>query len=316
MPFQAQLDEFDEFWESEVPRIGEDGSKGWKSWYSSKSDQSLPDVQPFPPVPPDLDPYREWAKREGLFDSKALFPSRSDAEISDPYSTVLFSDIRSVMLDIQSSHAKEDFRLAWLSFLGLHLPGFCLASLPDLDWDDRWNMEFLTRPPLLNSIFSSDKSQNKLLTDSVAGVVIGREREYSSPFGPIRSWGRGVVDALDLASAEPGRIQRRGLWSSKDLASIDENVVRRIFMSLRLGQKDSEWDSLMLAFELAVNPKKYVIVSPPAVLLFISPYAVPQRFRKRFYRQAKTHFYFGVFMLNLNDCEVDWMMLARFTKRP
>ncbi len=271
MSFQVQLDEFEEFWESEVPRTGEDGSKGWMLWYLSKSDQSPPAMQPFPPVPPDLDPYREWARRETFFDSKAVLPFRSDADTHDPYSTVLFSDIRSMMLDVRSNCAREDFRLAWLSFLGLCVPGFRLAPSPDLDWDDRWKMEFLTRPTNLNSIFPSDDSQDKLLTDSVAGVVIGREREYSSPFGSVRSWGRGVLDALDLASAEPGRIQRRGLWSSKDLADIDENVVRRIFMSLRLGKEDFEWDSLMLAFELAANPKKYVpfFLPPPCLHDFI-----------------------------------------------
>jgi hypothetical protein len=152
----------------------------------------------------------------------------------------------------------EGFRLAWLSFLGLHLPGFRLSASSELDWDDRWNLEILTRTATLNSIFPSEGIHTPLLTDAVAGVIIGRERQYSSPFGPVRCWGYGVCDALDLASAEPGKHQRRGVWSHNDIAEVDRNIVRHVFSSLRMGKNDVEWDSLALAFELADNPMRYL----------------------------------------------------------
>jgi hypothetical protein len=254
VPFHTRLDELEEFWDSEVPRLGEDGAKGWKIWYSSKSNQIPPPTPLLPSSRSDLDPFRDWAGHEELLDSRVLLPSRSDSDTSDPHSTVLFSDIRPLLLDIRGRHAMEGFRLAWLSFLGLHLPGFRLSASLEMDWDDRWNLEFLTRAPILNSIFPSDGIHTPLMTDAVAGVIIGRERQYASPFGHVRCWGRGVCDALDLASAEPGKLQRRGVWSQNDIAEVDSNIVRHIFLSLRMGKDDVEWDSLALAFELGDNP--------------------------------------------------------------
>ena len=256
LPFQVQLDELEEFWVSEVPRIGEAGAKGWSLWYPAKATQEPPSPPHIPSVPPDLDPYRDWARRESHFDTKVLLPSRSHVETPDPYSTVIFSDVRSMILDVHTHRVKEAFRLAWLSFLGLHVPGFHLAHSTDFDWDDRWNQEFLTRPTYLSAIFPSDGSKKQLMTNAVAGVVIGREREYGSPFGPVRSWGRGATAPLDLASAQPGKSQQRGVWSRNDIVDVDEGIIRRVFPSLRIVKDDVEWDSLALSFELAVDPKK------------------------------------------------------------
>lgn len=255
--FRIVLDELEEFWDSEVPRFGEEGAKGWKLWYSSKSGQVPPATVPLPSSRPDLDPYRDWARQEALLDSLILLPSRTDAETPDPHATVLFSDIRSLLLDIRSRRAMESFRLAWLSFLGLHLPGLHLSESPELDWDDRWNLEFLTKAAMMNSIFPSEGLDAPLLTEAVAGVIIGRERQYSSPFGPVRCWGYRVCDALDLSAAEPGKIQRRGLWSQNDIADVDGNMARHVFSTLRMGTEDVEWDSLALAFELADNPIRF-----------------------------------------------------------
>lgn len=255
-PFHVLLDELEAFWDSEVPRLGEEGAKGWKLWYSSKTVQIPPASVPLPSSRPDLDPYRDWARQEALLDSLILLPSRTDAETSDPHSTVLFSDIRSLLLDIRSRRAMEDFRFVCLSFLGLHLPGLHLSSSPELDWDDRWNLEFLTKAAMMNTIFPSEGLDTPLLTDAVAGVIIGRERQYSSSFCPVRCWGYGVCDALDLSAAEPGKIQQRGLWSQNNITDVDGNIVRHIFSSLRMGKEDVEWDSLALAFELADNPRR------------------------------------------------------------
>lgn len=255
-PFDARLDELGEFWDSEVSRLGEDGARGWKMWYSYKSSQVPPATPPFPSSRPDLDSYRDWARQETLFDLKNILPLRSDAPTSDPHSTVLFSDIRPLLLDIRGRHAMNDFRLTWLSFLGLHLPGLSLSASAESNWDDRWNLEFLTRASYLNSIFPSEGFHKPLLTDAVAGVIVGRERHYGSPFGPVRCWGHGVCDALDLASAECGKSQRKGMWSRNDITEVDSNVVRHVFSSLRMGKDDIEWDSLSLAFELADNPMR------------------------------------------------------------
>ncbi|CAA7259932.1 unnamed protein product [Cyclocybe aegerita] len=266
MSLETQLDELEEFWDSEVPRAGEDGANGWSSWHSSKESQQSrqsPTRQNFveEPTIPDLDPYREWAKQELPSCRTLRLPTRSDSDTQDPYSTILFSDVRPLLLNLTSERAKDAFRLAWLSVLGLHVPGFSLATSHELDWDDRWNLDYLTNTHYLNSIFPADSNRNKLATDSVAGVVIGREREYSSPFGPVQCWTRGVSGPLDLTSAEPGKTSRRGLWTAGDVVGVNETVVRRIFASLGFGQNDEEWHALTLAFEVALNPKNAVKMS-------------------------------------------------------
>lgn len=259
MTFEAQLDELEDFWESEVPRLGENAAPGWASWYSTKASQ------PFVPSPQtvqasvisDLDPYRQWANQELESDRQACLPLRPSAEAADPYSTVLFSDIRPMMLNVKSRAAKYIFRLAWLSFLGLHTPGLSLTTSYKLDWDDRWNLGHLTSPSTLNSIFPSAAIQRKLLTDTVAGVVIGREREYNTPFGPVRCWGSGVSGPLDLSSSDPSKPLRRGIWSPEDVQGVDQEIVRNFFAALRLdNDDDNEWNVLALAFEVALNPKK------------------------------------------------------------
>ncbi|KAF8912990.1 NRDE-2, necessary for RNA interference-domain-containing protein [Gymnopilus junonius] len=262
MDFQAQLDKLEEFWDSECSRFGEDGAQGWASWHSSRNRAPVStngNLQPR--IIKDLDPYRQWANQELEMDVAIYLPLRSDSDSLDPYSTVLFADIRSLMLDVTSPRAKNAFRMAWLSFMGLHVPGFSLATNREIEWDDRWNLGYLTRPPYLDAIFPSSRAQTNIMTDAVAGAIIGREREFSSPFGPVRCWGKDVSLPLDLSSGEPGKVLQWALWTKRDLATVDEAFVRRLFASLRTTPDDPEWDTLALAFELAVNPKNAVKLS-------------------------------------------------------
>ena len=255
--FDVQLNELEYFWDSEVLRIGETGAQGWKAWYSSKSEEKLPatshSVRPI--IVMDLDPYRLWAKQELQWDRMLYTPQRSDSDSPDPYSTVFFSDIRPALLNIKSRRAKHAFRMAWLSFLGLRTPDLSMASSGDLDWDDRWNLGHLTSPPYLNAIFPMDLGENKSLSSSVAGTLIGQERHYSSSFGPIRAWGKNVSGPLDISSAEPGKMKHRGMWTSYDVSVVDEPIMKHLFAVLKIPDDDNEWDILGLAFALAVNQK-------------------------------------------------------------
>lgn len=261
MAFQAQLDELGEFWDSEHPRLGEDGAKGWDVWYSTRMEYNTASNAQTPTQSQiiDLDPYRQWAAQELESDRKMLLPLRSDTESLDPYSTILFPDIRPVMINITSLEAKHNFRLAWLSFLGLSLPGFSLGANRALDWDDRWNLGYLTTPHILDSIFPLDSRKNQLSTDSVAGVVIGREREYCVAFGPVRCWGKDLCGPLDLDSAHPGKILGRGLWSKEDLVDIDQAFIQRILLQLKFPGDDAEWNKIALAFEIVRNPRRYAV---------------------------------------------------------
>ncbi|KAF8167773.1 NRDE-2, necessary for RNA interference-domain-containing protein [Crassisporium funariophilum] len=260
---QAQLNDVEDFWDSECPRFMEEGSKGWATWYPSRSQEHPLTVSETTQSPsmPDLDPYRQWANQESFADRNRYLPTRSDSDTLDPYSTVLFADIRPMLFNILSIQAKDAFRMAWLSFLGLHIPGFTLSTTQETDWDDRWNMDFTTSPNYLDCIFPSDTTRTTLVSDSVAGVVVGREREYHSPFGPLRYWGHNVCHPLDLASAEPGKAVRRGLWTTHDVANMDQGIIRRLFATLRIRQDDPDWDALALAFEMAINFKSALKLS-------------------------------------------------------
>lgn len=210
----------------------------------------------------DLDPYRQWAAQELDLDRKMLLSLRSDSESLDPYSTILFPDIRPVLINIITPEAKHALRMSCLSFLGLKLPGFYLGAKRDLDWDDRWNLGYLTTPHSLDSIFPLDSGRNHLSTDSIAGVVIGRERQYNAPFGPVRCWGEDICGPLDLTCVHPGKVLGRGLWSKEDLMDIDENFVRQIFLQSKFrGDDDPEWNVMALAFETATNPKRCVFLT-------------------------------------------------------
>lgn len=177
-------------------------------------------------------------------------PARSTDEDpeADPYSMILFSDVRPLLLVLQSEEAKHAFRFIWLSFLGLSIPGLSKGK----DWDDRWCATHLTSPSCLSSVFPSG-AQTRIIADSQAGVLIGREKEYTSGFGgPVKNWSFGVLGPLESFGAHT----KYGLWTKEDVKDVDEGYVRRVFEQLRLGTEDVEWDSYALACEVAYGSVK------------------------------------------------------------
>ncbi len=163
------------------------------------------------------------------------------------------------LFEIKDANTRFALRLAWLSFLGLHVPGFASSLTTDgkVNWDDRWNRGYLTNSSHLDAIFPSESSQKLVTTGAAAaaGVVVGREKEYANSFEiPVREWQRGVMGCLDIAVNASKEL--RNWWSQEDVAGIDVLVLRRIFAQLRMGNKDVAWDELALAFESAVNLKK------------------------------------------------------------
>lgn len=174
----------------------------------------------------------------------------------------MFSDIRDVLLNLDSPSARDAFRYAWLTVLGLNFPGFkAVAQLNDelepdalIDLDDRWCHTHLIRPAYLDAMFPSKGPTSRIANDAIAGVIIGREREYASGLsGPVSSWGWGVIRPLELPSSE-GRT--RALWNKEDLKGVDVPFVGRVFSQLRLGNDDIEWDLFTLAFEAASSVKR------------------------------------------------------------
>ncbi|KAF7339574.1 Protein NRDE2 [Mycena sanguinolenta] len=243
LPLQHRLDSLEEFWESECPRLGEPGAQGWAAWYSSGRPSVPPPSQPSPSAIEDLDPYRKFGFSESFADRTLFLPRRStDSEAdSDPYCTILFSDIRDFLLHLDTPSARDVFRYAWLMVLGLHLPGFKAVDDASLYMDDRWCHTYITRPPqFLDKLFPK-APQSRIVNDAVAGVIIGREREYTSGLSKSHIvW---------------------GLWSKEDLDGVDVAFVKNVFDQLRLGNDDVHWDLLTLAFAAASNVKNALKLS-------------------------------------------------------
>lgn len=261
LPLELQLESLEEFWESEVPRAGEPGAKGWSDWIScNRPNNSGSPLKTVPQMDVDnqpKDPYVQWHYDESCADRMSHVPTRSmDAKSeSDPYATVLLSDIKALLLPLRTEGAKNAFRLIWLSVLGLHIPGLA-ETLSQGSWDDRWSFTYLCSFSRLNSIFPATAGQRQLIADSYAGTLIGREREFSSAFGPIKEWSRNALGPLEWVGQEKWR-----MWAAIDLQGIDQDFVRAVFRQLRCGSEDYEWDIYALAFEAALNIKSALKLS-------------------------------------------------------
>ena len=261
LPFDKRLDALDEFWESEAPRIGEVNARAEQYWTATPLSDftNLTQSRKATALPAERDPYRYWAGSEALCDRAYQLPIRSfdEAAEEDPYATILFSDIRPLLVDTQSSKAKDTLRRIWLAFLGLHVPGYLstLTPTPQDCTDDRWAYAHLASPVHLSSLLPSEANDaaRRITADAQAGVLIGREREYSSAFGPVKNWSYGVVGPLE---AIPGT--RWTMWGPEDVADVDADLVREVFAQCRTND-NTEWDVLSLAFEGACNLKGCVL---------------------------------------------------------
>lgn len=257
LPVDMQLDSLEEFWESEVPRVGEPNAKGWSAWVTGgKPKATVPSL----PTSMDVDsasadPFIRWYDDETRADVVSRIPARYESGVSDPYATVLLSDVKALLLPLTTQKAKDAFRLIWLSIMGLHIPGFT-NTVGNGAWDDRWSHTHLATVSCLSSIFPQPGRARQLLADSYAGALIGREPEYGSAFGPVKEWSLEVFGPLDWVGKECWR-----MWTVKDIQGVPEEFVRAIFSQLRCGAEDYQWDVYALAFEASVNVKRLVLIS-------------------------------------------------------
>jgi len=250
---EGLLNSLEEFWESEHPRFGESGAKGWGNWVASGNPEYASAHLPSSGQVPSLsvsDSFQRWASEESDADRRLTMPTRSADETDDPFSTVLFSDIRRLLVPLETIQAKRVFRLIWLSFLGLHIPGFsrALSDISGENWDDRWCYTFLTRPAYLRTLFPQDVMTKRQLSDAQSGAIVGGERVFSKGFGPIKNWDYGIVDAHE------GLMEAN--WTKRDVEHVDQGFLRRIFQQCKVGGDDREWDSLAITFENVLNNKR------------------------------------------------------------
>lgn len=251
MPFHKLIEVFEEFWESEIPRIGESSAKGWSSW--NASDEL---AHPPPSLPQqgtvkthDGDPYVQWATNEhDAMDKGCHLPLRStDDDEGDPYRTILFADISPILFAIRTRDGKNLFRLIWLHYVGVRVPGLVdfLSSLP---LDERWAEDSFASTTSLSSLVKKNADQRWVTQDSFAGAIVGREKRYRNALRMIRQWGYETRDPFESMGLD-------GVGRQWEEFAGEETLVRSIFKQLQIDDDDSTWLRLWLAFEAAVNLK-------------------------------------------------------------
>ncbi|KAI9512862.1 DUF1740-domain-containing protein [Russula earlei] len=264
IPFEEQINNLEEYWDLEIPRIGEPGSTGWADWYIADKPERTPEyISPSTgstsvAIPVSLsDPYQHWAQEEVRADELLRPPLRStdpDAEL-DPYATVLFSDVRPFLFALPSKRSKGLFRLMWLSHMGLHIPG--LEAVAGSSDDDRWTQLHLVSKSYIEAIFLSSTDAQSSAPESHAGVLVGREKQYTDSFGPIKNWNYRCLGPLEASEFRNGKV-RWAMWTKEDIVGVDVEFVRRVFEQCRMCGDDVEWDVLTLSFEAAVDVKGQV----------------------------------------------------------
>lgn len=262
--FEERLNHLEEYWDLEAPRIGEPGPTGWADWYIAGKPDRAPGHVPSRKSSTSVtataslsDPYQRWAREEMQADEASRPPLRStdpDAEL-DPYATILFSDIRPFLFALTSNHSKGLFRLTWLSHLGLHVPG--LEAMVGASDDDRWAQLRLVSKSYIETIFPSSTDTQSSAPESLAGVLVGREKQYLDSFGPIKNWSYRCIGPFEASEFRNGKA-RWAMWTKEDIAGVNVEFVRRVFEQCRMGDEDVEWDRLTLAFETAIDVKGQV----------------------------------------------------------
>lgn len=260
LAYEERLDALERFWDSEMPRVGEDAAKGWKN-----TDLTIPEELPALEkvealsISLEFDPYTRWLNDERSAERVLPTKSNDPEDGSDPYGTVLFSDIRGYLVDITHTDALKALRLVWLALLGL--PTFGLDErLSRLAGHSStranvWTRVDLASPVFIDNLFPNNGSMAKPEWESHNGVIVGAQLADRSGFGVVKNWPFGHLEPLDAIKVGPAKDIK--YWDSLEVRSCDATVVRNVFKHLRQQwDDDGDWDQLSLAFEAALNIKR------------------------------------------------------------
>lgn len=293
-PFDEALDRLEAFWESEAARVGEPDAPGWAVWESSGKPEAQSRSDSVDSENPTIaDPYVRWATNELSSNRSRAISARTldDTLDADPYRIVMFSDIKHLLIQLRSPEAQHLFRLIWLAYLGVHIPGLLLSSSNSSD--DRWCMAHFSNAGFISALFPTNVDMSYITADAHSGVAIGRELQNTNTFGPVKEWGMGVVDPLDTL----GR-QNTPVYSRQDLDGVDASIVKEVLRQCRLPGIDVPWDALSLAITCAWDSKTYVLIVDNAFLLSFSltTYSVLSKCRRRSLQAHKARYNIGRYM--------------------
>jgi hypothetical protein len=265
--FSDALDALEKFWDSEALRVGEAGAKGWLAWKKNGDEEFIPglpistalaNITNSDSTPPDG--YQRWVTIERQSDKDSWLSARdgAEAESGDPYSTIIFSDIRALLFPPISSSTTPDLTLplVFLQYLGLHIPGLSESlvaessdSISELSVDTEWSYSaFHDKPNLVGTLYSiptlstsppcpsilnavhlyEDTSDRHLSSSavrpwsSVEGLIVGKSRQMGQGWGPVKHWSLGACNFL---SGHGPRGEGR-MWESANLEGVHIDNLR------------------------------------------------------------------------------------------
>ncbi|KZS95938.1 hypothetical protein SISNIDRAFT_330589 [Sistotremastrum niveocremeum HHB9708] len=259
LTFQQRLDALEAFWDSEAPRVGEPSAKGWKNTdLTALNEPHVSTEAQELSISLEFDPYTRWLSDERL--AERTFPTRSTdpEDASDPYGTVLFSDIRGLLVNVTQIDALKTLRLVWLSVLGLpifglgeHLQRNAGYASP---FENEWARTDLASPAFVNGLFPNNDSLAKVEWESHSGIVVGAQLPDRSGFGIVKNWPFGHIEPLE--AMEVGHERHIKYWDALETTTCDVSPIRNLFKQLRQHwDEDGDWDQFALSFEASLSVK-------------------------------------------------------------
>lgn len=258
------LDDLELFWDSEAPRFGEPGAKGWRNTEDGAEAPATLLAQPPPAPSEESDPFQMWAAREFQASARRQHPSRTTddpADEDDPYSTILFGDIRPLLFFVSTPDARSQLLYSFLFYLGLPLTppdtstATPLSSDPFLHSDD-----FLARHHAAKrtAFWPADTSESFLRSLIPFDTVAGEAME------PVRA--AGIKDPFETPfrrfPTSPDLLYRSVprwfclLPQRDDAAKIDVELVRNALAQMRTFSKDIFLTLAYFSYEASLDPKR------------------------------------------------------------
>jgi len=171
-----------------------------------------------------LDPYCQWSFNETQWDHSLLFPVKSSNQATDidPFATVLFLDVR--LFEMRYLAARLAFQLAWLLFLGLHIPGLSQWMLHQTGIISRVLVIWQHNHVLIQ--FFPHCQIRKLWWQNVL-LMWWQEKEYGNSFSIfVKEWGKSAVDCLVIVADALKSL--RSWWNQEDIEGSDVLLIRRL----------------------------------------------------------------------------------------
>lgn len=247
---QAALSSFAAFWESEAARIGEKGATGWRNGPSTDVDHvthSFRDEIDF------SHPFLAWSRAERRRDIVCRTPSRSVDEFEsglDPYSVVLFSDLKDILPLFWGLHSSDELIDSFLYFC--HLPHLTV------------NQNVFTTRMWSGDNFLRNELMDNTHTNLTHWMPTNTENSQAS-VSPFRFVQPNFLHTTETLIALPENwftsFQLWKLNTQSEESSIDPEWVRRVLRSLvEIHPADDELAEYVLALEFTCDhdaAKKY-----------------------------------------------------------